>query len=285
MINNYRKTVSVVAYMVIALFMLAACDTERSDDTDDTKAHTITFNSMGGNQIEHISVLNNDKLILPIPEKSGYRFIGWFYDDSEVYFNSTDRLNENISLHAKYEESEPVAYADYRDDNNPIVTIEVKDVGIMQIELFSEVAPNTVSNFIALVEEGYYDGVTFHRIIESFMIQGGRGANTDWSIVGEFSDNGYANPLSHTRGVISMARIAVSNDSASTQFFIVHEDNPFLDNQYAAFGGLVGGFDVLDAIASTPTNSGDAPLDIVEIIRVVVDTKDIDYDTPNRISR
>lgn len=140
-------------------------------------------------------------------------------------------------------------------EDNPMVTISVKDFGDMVFELYPEHAPETVANFIELANDGFYKGLTFHRIYKGFMIQGGSTdglgmAGSDKKIKGEFSANGVDNPISHERGVISMARTSDPN-SASSQFFICDADSEFLDGQYAAFGKLVEGYDVLDAIAST----------------------------------
>jgi len=146
-----------------------------------------------------------------------------------------------------------------------MVRIEMENGGIIDIELYPEFAPATVANFEKLVSEGFYDGIIFHRVIPGFMIQGGdpegtgRGGSKD-TIKGEFAANGFAgNTLKHTRGVISMARTMVP-DSASSQFFIMHQDSPHLDGQYAAFGKVVSGIEVVDEIASVPTNFMDKPL-------------------------
>ena len=146
---------------------------------------------------------------------------------------------------------------------NPIVTIEMEDGGVMKAELYPDVAPNTVNNFISLIQKGYYDGLIFHRVIPGFMIQGGcpLGNGTGgpgWNIKGEFASNGVANPIKHTRGVISMAR-AMNPNSAGSQFFIMHQDAPHLDGQYAAFGKVVSGMDVVDKIASVKTDWNDKP--------------------------
>lgn len=137
---------------------------------------------------------------------------------------------------------------------NPVAVIDVKDYGVIKVELYPDVAPKTVENFVKLAESGFYDGLTFHRIIKDFMIQGGDplGNGTGGSkenIVGEFTANGFKNDLSHTRGVISMARSQDMN-SASSQFFIVHKDSPHLDGQYASFGMVTEGMDVVDKIAT-----------------------------------
>jgi peptidyl-prolyl cis-trans isomerase B (cyclophilin B) len=162
---------------------------------------------------------------------------------------------------------------------NPVVTIEVEGFGTMVLELYYDKAPNTVQNFVVLAQEGYFDGSTFHRIIENFMIQGGKGASGVCPIEGEFTENGFTNDLAHARGVISMARTADPN-SATSQFFIVHQTSSHLNGKYAAFGMLISGFEVLDAIAAVPTDRNDAPLSTVKITRLTVDTKGIEYDPP-----
>ena len=147
--------------------------------------------------------------------------------------------------------------------------IEVKEFGVIEVELDSTVAPLTVENFVKLAKKGFYNGLTFHRVIKGFMIQGGcpKGNGTGgpgYTIKGEFSANGVNNPLKHTRGVISMAR-AMDPNSAGSQFFIMHQDAPHLDGQYAAFGKVVKGIEVVDAIASVKTNYYDMPLNKVVI--------------------
>ena len=169
----------------------------------------------------------------------------------------------------------------------PIATITMKDGGVMKLELYPDVAPNTVKNFISLANSGFYDGLTFHRVIPGFMIQGGdpNGNGTGgpgYSIKGEFSGNGFTNNLSHKRGVLSMAR-AYMPDSAGSQFFIMHADYPYLDGQYAAFGMLLEGFTVLDKIAMTKTDSNDKPLTPVEIDTIRVETFGVDYGEPEKI--
>ena len=147
--------------------------------------------------------------------------------------------------------------------SNPIVTIEMENGDIMKAELYPEVAPNTVNNFVSLVKKGYYDGLIFHRVIKGFMIQGGCPDGTGmggpgYDIKGEFSQNGFKNDLKHTEGVLSMAR-AMHPDSAGSQFFIMHKDAPHLDGQYAAFGKVVAGMDVVDKIAAVRTDWNDKP--------------------------
>ena len=171
-------------------------------------------------------------------------------------------------------------------NQNPTVTIEMASGDIMKLELYPETAPNTVNNFISLVSKGFYAGLTFHRIIEGFMIQGGDpdGNGTggpDYSIPGEFSANGFDNPLHHSAGVISMAR-AQDPDSAGSQFFIMHKDASHLDGSYAAFGKITEGMDVVNKLAATETDWGDAPLAPVVMKKVTVDTYGVDYPEPEK---
>lgn len=161
----------------------------------------------------------------------------------------------------------------YINDKNPTVTLTVKDFGDIKIQLFPEVAPNTVANFISYVKDNYYNGLIFHRIIKGFMIQGGWGVSKNDPIKGEFNQNGFKNPLLHTRGVISMARTQNPN-SATSQFFIMHKDSPHLDGGYAGFGQVVEGIDVVDKIASVRTDFQDKPLDDVIIESINLDLKD-----------
>lgn len=156
-----------------------------------------------------------------------------------------------------------------------MVIIEMENGGVIKLELDAAAAPNTVKNFLCLADKGYYDGLTFHRIIPGFMIQGGCPDGTGmggpgYSIKGEFKMNGVNNPIKHKRGVISMAR-AMHPDSAGSQFFIMHQDAPHLDGQYAAFGHVVEGMDVVDAIATVPTGYADRPIEPVRIKRVTLE--------------
>ena len=170
-------------------------------------------------------------------------------------------------------------------DQNPIVTFTMENGDTMKAELYPEVAPNTVNNFISLVKKGFYDGLIFHRIISGFMIQGGDPDGTGmggpgYSIKGEFSYNGVDNNLKHSRGVLSMAR-AQHPDSAGSQFFIMHANAPHLDGQYAAFGKLIEGEDVLDSIASVDTDWNDRPRKPQVMKTVTVETFGVDYDEPD----
>ena len=170
---------------------------------------------------------------------------------------------------------------------NPVVTIEMENGGIMKVELYPDVAPNTVNNFIHLAKGGFYDGLIFHRVISGFMIQGGdpQGigiGGPGYSIAGEFSSNGFKNTLKHSRGVISMARSMMPN-SAGSQFFIMHEDAPHLDGQYAAFGCVTEGLDVVDAIAAVRTDYNDRPTVEQKIKSMTVDTFGVDYPEPEKV--
>lgn len=170
-------------------------------------------------------------------------------------------------------------------NNNPIVTFEMKDGDKFYVELYPEVAPNTVNNFISLINKGFYNGLCFHRVIEGFMIQGGdpKGNGTGgpgYTIRGEFTKNGFKNNLKHKRGIISMARSMMPN-SAGSQFFIMHADAPHLDGQYAAFGQVIDGMDVIDKIAEVNVDYNDKPLRDQVIKSVTVDTNGVEYDEPD----
>ena len=172
------------------------------------------------------------------------------------------------------------------ENKNPIVTIELNSGKIIKAELYPEIAPNTVKNFISLINKGFYNGLIFHRVIRGFMIQGGcpNGTGTGgpgYSIKGEFNINGFQNDLKHTAGVLSMAR-AMHPDSAGSQVFIMHETSPHLDGQYAAFGKVTEGLDVVDEIANMPTDYTDRPFDDVVMKTVTVDTFGVEYGEPEK---
>ena len=181
-----------------------------------------------------------------------------------------------------------------QEQKNPVATIEMENGGIIKIELYPNIAENTVKNFISLANSGFYDGVIFHRVIEGFMIQGGDPTGTGtggpgYRIKGEFSNNNHENNLSHTRGVISMARQgnpyfpAAAYNTAGSQFFIMHADSDFLDKDYAAFGEVIEGMDVVDAIATTDTDRNDKPLAEQRMKTVRVETFGVDYGEPEKI--
>ena len=169
---------------------------------------------------------------------------------------------------------------------NPVVTMTMDSGDVMKFELYPDIAPNTVKNFISLIKKGYYDGLIFHRVIEGFMIQGGCPEGTGmggpgYSIKGEFSQNGFNNELKHEPGVLSMARSMMPN-SAGSQFFIMHKTSPHLDGAYAAFGKITEGLDVVNKIATVPTGFGDRPLEDQVIKSVTVDTFGVEYDEPEK---
>ncbi|MBS4539084.1 peptidylprolyl isomerase [Clostridium sp. D2Q-11] len=171
--------------------------------------------------------------------------------------------------------------------NNPMVNIKMKNGNEIKVELYPDIAKNTVNNFISLVNKNFYDGLIFHRVIKGFMIQGGcpEGIGTGgpgYSIKGEFSGNGVKNDLKHDRGVISMARSA-HPDSAGSQFFIMHKNSPHLDGQYAAFGKVIEGIENVDKIAETDTDYSDKPLKEQRIESVTVDLNGNDFKEPEKI--
>lgn len=170
---------------------------------------------------------------------------------------------------------------------NPIITITMANGDVMKAELYPEIAPNTVNNFISLASKGYYNGLTFHRVIPGFMIQGGcpdgNGmGGPGYSIKGEFDQNGVVNPLKHTEGVLSMAR-SMNPNSAGSQFFIMHQTSPHLDGQYAAFGKLVEGFDVVDRIAQVGTDWNNRPMVPQIIESMTVETFGETYPEPEKM--
>ena len=168
--------------------------------------------------------------------------------------------------------------------SNPIVTIEMQDGGVIKAELYPDIAPQSVRNFVTLIKQGFYDGLIFHRVISGFMIQGGDpdGNGTGgpgYHIYGEFRQNGFDNRLKHTRGVLSMARAMMPN-SAGSQFFLMHEDAPHLDGGYAAFGKVIEGMDVVDRIANTRTGANDRPISPQVMKKVTVETVGEEYPEP-----
>ena len=170
---------------------------------------------------------------------------------------------------------------------NPIVTIEIENGNVMKAELYPDIAPNTVNNFISLINKGFYDGVVFHRVIPGFMIQGGDPEGTGiggpgYSIKGEFTLNGFKNDLKHEKGVLSMARTMVP-DSAGSQFFIMVEKSPHLDGQYAAFGKVIEGIEEADRIVSVRRDFNDKPKEPQTMKKVTVETFDVEYPEPEKV--
>ncbi len=173
------------------------------------------------------------------------------------------------------------------ENSNPLVTVEMQDGDIIKLELYPEIAPNTVNNFISLVKKGFYDGLKFHRVIRGFMIQGGDPEGTGmggpgYSIKGEFTYNHFENTLKHTAGVISMAR-SQRPDSAGSQFFIMHKDSPHLDGSYAAFGKVIEGMDIVNKIADIKTDYSDAPSTEQIMKKVTVETFGVEYSEPETL--
>lgn len=170
---------------------------------------------------------------------------------------------------------------------NPVVTFTMENGNIMKAELFPDIAPQSVNNFISLIQKGFYDGLIFHRVIRGFMIQGGDPEGTGcggpgYSIKGEFSSNGIENNLKHTEGVLSMAR-SMAPDSAGSQFFIMHKNSPHLDGSYAAFGKITEGMENVNRIAETDTDYSDRPLEDQKIKSVTVETFGVEYPEPDKL--
>jgi peptidyl-prolyl cis-trans isomerase B (cyclophilin B) len=184
-------------------------------------------------------------------------------DEVEFVFEVPDSYNVNI---------QDLDYVDYLSLANPVVTIHVRDMGDIVIQLFPNVAPNTVNNFIKYIQDGVYEDNEFHRVINNFMIQAGRIGDPSCIIAGEMTNNDFENDLSHSPGVISMARLGGDYDSGSSQFFIVSYESTFLDDEYAAFGGVVHGFHIIYYISSL----NDQEVNDVTIVPVYIDSIDID---------
>ena len=181
-------------------------------------------------------------------------------------------------------EAEEIDLTTYDYSHEPVATIELETGEVIKVSLLTKIAPNTVNNFITLAMDGFYDGTTFHRVMKDFMIQGGDPLGTGlggpgYSIKGEFNNNGFANGLKHTRGVISMARTR-DKDSAGSQFFIMHKDTASLDGDYASFGVVTEGLEVVDRIAETPVDKNDKPIDPVIIKTISIELNGYEQDSP-----
>ncbi len=208
----------------------------------------------------------------------------------EIRYNSLNVRNETVGVLCISALPAPAQKQEAERRNkmaNPIVTFEMENGDIMKAELYPEIAPNTVKNFISLINKGFYDGLIFHRVIRGFMIQGGcpdgNGmGGPGYTIKGEFTQNGFANDLTHDPGVLSMAR-AMHPDSAGSQFFIMHEKSPHLDGAYAAFGKITEGMDVVNKIAETATDYSDRPLEPQKMKKVTVETFGKAYEAPERV--
>lgn len=199
---------------------------------------------------------------------------------------NNEQLEESAESQEQTDTEEPTTF-EGENEEAPIVTMEMENDQKVIIELYPQVAPNTVDNFISLVQDGFYDGLIFHRVIPGFMIQGGDPEGTGsggpgYSIKGEFESNDFSNELEHNRGVLSMAR-SQSPDSAGSQFFIIHEDSPHLDGDYAGFGQVIEGMDVIDDIAEVPTNNQDRPEKEQKIKTMTVELDGYEFNEPEKI--
>ena len=201
---------------------------------------------------------------------------------------SDELASEEQIIEEQILEEETIMDYEVLNENNPIATIVMENDDTIIIELYPDIAPESVNNFITLAKRGFYDGVIFHRVIPGFMIQGGDPEGSGmggpgYCIFGEFKVNGFENNLSHKRGVVSMARRGDNYNSAGSQFFICVDDSEFLDNQYAAFGNVVYGMDAADTIASTPRSGNDRPRAEQKIKTLTVDTKGVEYPEPEKL--
>jgi peptidyl-prolyl cis-trans isomerase B (cyclophilin B) len=267
------KKLLILGIMLMGFMTLSACQ-------NDGSSVTITFDTDGGEAISPMTITSDEPYRLPIPTKEDAIFVGWYLTRKgpDIVLENHQFETDSVTLYARYIALSSLPYANYLNETNPTIEIQVRDYGTMVLELFPSVAPNTVNNFIKHIQSNYYTGAPFHRVIEDFMIQGGNNGAVSCRIEGEFSSNGFDNPLSHQRGVLSTARTMDPN-SASTQFFIMHKDTVALDGNYAAFGGLIANFAILDAIAGAPKN-GEVPNPAIIIESITVDTKGIDYSNP-----
>lgn len=266
--------------MIGLLFILTILLTGCSND--DTLSYTVLFERNNETTLNGVKLVDDGGYIdsPDDPIYEGNIFSGWYTEESLTnLYTFGSEITGDFTLYAKWTPSEGVEedidlttlpYYDYLSETNPVITIEVQDFGTMVLELFPDVAPNTVNNYIMYIENGAFSGNTFHRVIEDFMIQGGNTYSTICPIEGDFLANGVDNDLSHYRGTISMARTSFMN-SATSQFFIVHADSTFLDGNYATYGGLVSGFDILDEIAVVDTDVVDRPLTTITISSITVD--------------
>lgn len=205
-------------------------------------------------------------------------------DNSSTSDNSDGVVDNNVD-NGSVDNNDETSDSDLA--QNPIATITMEDGSVIKVELYPEIAPNTVNNFISLASSGFYDGLIFHRVIKNFMIQGGdpNGTGTggpNYSIKGEFTSNGFKNDLKHTEGVISMAR-STAKDSAGSQFFIMAVTYPSLDGEYASFGKVIEGLDVVHQIENVSTNYEDKPLTVQRMKSITIETFGVDYPEPNKV--
>ncbi len=270
--GKIMKKIAMMFLAVFAVTALAACS---------SGPYTVQLDTMGGDSLPSIMTDSNGRLNLPVPQKEGYVFTGWFSDQAYTNHVTTWSVvsNDDVILYARWEEKTDLPYSNLMNDTQPIVTIEIAGYGVIQLQLFPALAPNTVNNFLKYIELGYYNGVTFHTVAEDFMIQGGYVEEPLCAIAGEFRQNDFNNPVKHLRGIISMARTR-EFDSATSEFFILQTERVTLDGYNAAFGGMIGGFDVLDAIASVEVDEYGRPKEMIVITRITVNTRGINYGDP-----
>jgi len=264
--------------LLVLVLLLSSCEDTSYLDYD----YTIKFETFGGTEIESYEVKLEGEINEPVePTKEGYIFVGWYSDENlENAFGFPSVAYSDLTLYSKWKNDlSSLPYSEYLNESNPVITIDVNGIGIMKLELFPSVAPNTVNNFIMYIQNGDFTNNSFHRVIENFMIQGGNTHSTICPISGDFEANGFINELSHNRGVLSMARTNVMN-SATSQFFIMHADYIDLDGFYASFGGLIEGFSVLDYIAGVETDYNDGPIEIITINSISVDLNGYDVEDP-----
>ena len=284
-----KKLLSIFLVLLL-MISLSACAEEGSNESDEVLTLSEQLTALEA-EIESIRA-EMDAINIAINESSNS---GELTDLTTQLNTLTDEMDDlslafqimatTITL-SKPEEImlDELSYASYLNESNPEVTMVIKDVGTMTMQLFPSVAPNSVNNFIKLIQEGFYDGLIFHRVIEGFVIQGGWASlvgkqDSACVIQGEFASNGIENDLAHDRGVLSYARTSVK-DSATSQFFIMHANSSFLNGEYAAFGGLTSGFNVLDYIATVDRNAQDRPLSDIVIESVTIDLKGETYPDP-----
>jgi len=270
------------------ILLLSSCEGTSYLDYD----YTITYETFGGTEIESIEVKLEGEIHIPSePIKEDYIFVGWYSDENFTSaFQFPSLAYSDLTLYAKWDyngivgadsdvDLSSLPYSEYLNESNPVITIVVSGIGVMKLELFPSVAPNTVNNFIMYIDNEAFTNNSFHRVIEDFMIQGGNTYSTICPISGDFEINGYTNDLSHNRGVLSMARTTFMN-SATSQFFIMHADYPWLDGSYASFGGLIEGFNVLDYIAGVDTDIYDGPIEDIRIESITIELNDYDASDP-----
>ncbi len=264
--------------LFILVLALSGCEGNSYLNND----YTITYETFGGTEIESIELSLEAQINKPVePIKDDYLFDGWYSDeDLTSVFDFPSLAYSDLTIYVKWvPDLSGLPYFEYLNDSNPVITIVVSGIGVLKLELFPSVAPNTVNNFIMYVENGDFSNNSFHRVIEDFMIQGGNTNSSICPINGDFELNGFTNELNHSRGVLSMARTNVMN-SATSQFFIMHNNYFGLDGSYAAFGGLIEGFNVLDYIAVVDTDFNDGPVEDIVIESISVDLNGYDAENP-----